>query len=45
MQINRKVIILLIGIVVLLIASLFFQQNKMEEQIQLQVQNIEEKNM
>ena len=45
MLINRKVIILLIGIVVLLIASLFFQQNTMEEQIQLQVQNIEEKNM
>jgi len=45
MLINRKIIILLIGIVVLLIASLFFQQNTMEEQIQLQVQNIEEKNM
>jgi len=45
MQINRKVVVLLIGIVVLLIASLFFQQNKMEKQIQLQVQNIEEKNM
>jgi len=42
---NRKVIILFIGVVVLLIASLFFQQNKMEEQMQLKVQFIEQKNM
>jgi prefoldin subunit 5 len=42
---NRKVIILFIGIVVLLIASLFFQQNKMEQQMQLKVQFIEQKNM
>ena len=42
---NRKVIILFIGIVFLLIASLFFQQNKMEQQMQLKVQFIEQKNM
>jgi len=52
MLINRKVIILLIGIVVLLITFLFFQQNRMgkqkkrmEQEMQLKVQNIEEKNM
>jgi hypothetical protein len=42
---NRKVIILFFGIVLLLIASLFFQQNKMEQQMQLKVQFIEQKNM
>ena len=42
---NRKIIILFFGIVVALIASLFFQQNKMEEQMQLKVQFIEQKNM
>ena len=42
---NRKVIILFLGIVVVLIASLFFQQNKMEQQMQLKVQFIEQKNM
>ena len=42
---NRKVIILFIGIVILLIASLFFQQNRMEQQMQLKVQFIEQKNM
>ena len=42
---NRKVIILFIGIVVLLIISLFFQQNRMEKQMQLKVQFIEQKNM
>ena len=42
---NRKVIILFIGIVILLIISLFFQQNRMEQQMQLKVQFIEQKNM
>ena len=42
---NRKVIILFLGIVVVLIASLFFQQDKMEQQMQLKVQFIEQKNM
>ncbi len=42
---NRKVIILFVGIVVVLIASLFFQQNRMEQQMQLKVQFIEQKNM
>ena len=42
---NRKVIILFIGIVILLIVSLFFQQNRMEQQMQLKVQFIEQKNM
>lgn len=42
---NRKIIILFFGIVVALIASLFFQQNKMEQQMQLKVQFIEQKNM
>ena len=42
---NRKVIILFIGIVILLIVSLFFQQNRMEQQMHLKVQFIEQKNM
>ena len=42
---NRKVIILFIGIVILLVISLFFQQNRMERQMQLKVQFIEQKNM
>ena len=42
---NRKVIILFFGIVILFIASLFFQQNRMEQQMQLKVQFIEQKNM
>ncbi len=41
----RKVIILFLGIVILLISSLFFQQNRMEQQMQLKVQFIEQKNM
>jgi len=41
---NRKVIFLFIGIVILLIISLFFQQNRMEQQMQLKVQFIEQKN-
>ena len=41
----RKIIILFIGIVILLIFSLFFQQNRMEQQMQLKVQFIEQKNM
>ena len=35
---NRKVIILFIGIVILLIISLFFQQNRMEQKMQLMLQ-------
>ena len=42
---NRKVIILFIGVVILLISTLFFQQNRMEQQMQLKVQFIEQKNM
>ena len=42
---NRKVIILFIGIVILLIISLFLLQNRMEQQMQLKVQFIEQKNM
>ncbi len=42
---NRRVIILFIGIVILLIVSLFFQQHRMEQQMQLKVQFIEQKNM
>ena len=42
---NRKVIILFIGIVILLVISLFFQQNRMEQQMHLKVQFIEQKNM
>jgi len=49
---NRKVIILFLGIVILLIISLFFQQNRMIQQksrmelkTQLKVQFIEQKNM
>ena len=41
----RKVIILFLGIVILLISSLFFQQNRMEQQMQLKVEFIEQKNM
>ena len=41
----RKIIILFLGIVILLIGSLFFQQNRMEQQMQLKVQFIEQKNM
>ena len=36
----RKIIILFLGIVILLIGSLFFQQNRMEQQMQLKVQFI-----
>ena len=41
----RKTIILFLGIVILLIISLFFQQKRMEQQMQLKVQFIEQKNM
>ena len=42
---TRKIIILFLGIVISLIISLFFQQNRMEQQMQLKVQFIEQKNM
>ena len=42
---SRKAIFLFIGIIILLIISLFFQQNRMEQQMQLKVQFIEQKNM
>ena len=42
---NRKVIILFIGIVIVLIISLFFQHNRMGRQMKLEVQFIEQKNM
>ena len=42
---NRKVIFLFIGIFILFIISLLFQQNRMEQQMQLKVQFIEQKNM
>lgn len=42
---GRKVIIFFIGVVLLLIVSLFFQQEKMEQQMELKVQFIEQKNM
>ena len=41
----RKTIVLFLGIVILLIGSLVFQQKRMEQQMQLKVQFIEQKNM
>jgi hypothetical protein len=41
----RKVIILFAGIVILLISYLFFQQNRMEQQMNLKVKFIEQKNI
>ena len=42
---NRKVLILFIGIVILFICSLFFQKSRIEQQMHLNFQFIEQKNM
>ena len=42
---NRKIIIFFSVVVMTLIASLFFQKNQMEEEMELKIQFIEEKNM
>lgn len=42
---NRKIIIFFSVVVIALIASLFFQKNQMEEEMELKIQFIEEKNM
>ena len=42
---NRKIIIFFSIVVIALIASLFFQKNQMEEEMELKIQFIEEKNM
>ncbi len=42
---GRKIIILFLGIILVLIASLFFQQDKMEQEMRMNMQFIEEKNM
>jgi hypothetical protein len=42
---GRKIILFFVTIVLLLVASLFFQKNKMNEEMELKVQFIEQKNM
>ena len=42
---NRKVIIFFSVLVIALVASLFFQKNQMEEEMELKIQFIEEKNI
>ena len=42
---SRKGLFLFLAVVVVLVSSLFFQQNRMKEQMQLKIQFIEQKNM
>ena len=44
-NVNRKIIIFFSFVIIALIAFLFFQKNQMEEEMELKIQFIEEKNM